>query len=199
MRTFILRARKGTTDAEYIDHLGTKHHVEVIAHTIANTFFISNQMREAVELYVILESTRDFPRTLRFYADPHLSFAGFHEQAILDVLRTALTEGANLLKDQSRSLSPGIDILGYGFEKLVKNLSQDHILYLLDKKGSDIREIEFDNHPVFILTDHLAMPKNTIKSLVRTGTKLLSLGPKRLFASQCVVLIHNELDRRLLI
>ncbi|HCD5132662.1 TPA: tRNA (pseudouridine(54)-N(1))-methyltransferase TrmY, partial [Vibrio parahaemolyticus] len=30
----------------------------------------------------------------------------------------------------------------------------------------------------------------------RLGTEKISLGPKMLFASQCVVLIHNELDIR---
>ncbi|MFT6909916.1 MAG: tRNA (pseudouridine54-N1)-methyltransferase [Oleiphilaceae bacterium] len=41
------------------------------------------------------------------------------------------------------------------------------------------------------------MPKKSFNSLKRLGTQHINLGPKMLFASQCVVLIHNELDMRL--
>ena len=38
------------------------------------------------------------------------------------------------------------------------------------------------------------MPKKSFNSLKRLGTEKISLGPTMLFASQCVVLINNELD-----
>ena len=40
------------------------------------------------------------------------------------------------------------------------------------------------------------MPKKVLPSLERMGARMLSLGPTMLFASQCVVLIHHELDQR---
>jgi tRNA (pseudouridine54-N1)-methyltransferase len=40
------------------------------------------------------------------------------------------------------------------------------------------------------------MPKNTLHGLERLGAQKVSLGSKMLFASQCVVLIHHELDQR---
>ena len=49
-------------------------------------------------------------------------------------------------------------------------------------------------NPCFLLTDHLPMPKKSFNSLERLGAERIALGPKMLFASQCVVLIHNELD-----
>jgi tRNA (pseudouridine54-N1)-methyltransferase len=42
------------------------------------------------------------------------------------------------------------------------------------------------------------MPKNAIRGLERLGATKLSLGPRMLFASQCVTLIHYELDQRAL-
>ena len=53
----------------------------------------------------------------------------------------------------------------------------------------------FSDNPCFLLTDHIPMPKKTFNSLERLGTKKISLGPKMLFASQCVVLIHHALDQ----
>jgi tRNA (pseudouridine54-N1)-methyltransferase len=38
------------------------------------------------------------------------------------------------------------------------------------------------------------MPKKVLPSLERLGAKQLSLGPTMLFASQCVLLIHHQLD-----
>ena len=39
------------------------------------------------------------------------------------------------------------------------------------------------------------MPKKTEKLLERIGAKKIKLGPKMLFASHCIVIVHNELDR----
>ncbi|NCO46791.1 MAG: tRNA (pseudouridine(54)-N(1))-methyltransferase TrmY, partial [Vibrio sp.] len=40
------------------------------------------------------------------------------------------------------------------------------------------------------------MPKKSWNSLKRLNTQKISLGPRMLFASQCIVLIQNELDIR---
>jgi tRNA (pseudouridine54-N1)-methyltransferase len=54
----------------------------------------------------------------------------------------------------------------------------------------------FGGNPCFLLTDHIPMPKKTFHTLERLGAKKITLGSKMLFASQCVVLIHHELDQR---
>ena len=76
----------------------------------------------------------------------------------------------------------------------MKDLAEDHQLYVMDKKGDSIRELDFGENPCFLLTDHIPMPKKTFNSLKRLGAEKISLGPRMLFASQCVVLIQNELD-----
>jgi tRNA (pseudouridine54-N1)-methyltransferase len=64
----------------------------------------------------------------------------------------------------------------------------------MDKKGDNIRELAFAENPCFLLTDHIPMPKKSYNSLKRLGAQKISLGPKMLFASQCIVLINNQLD-----
>jgi tRNA (pseudouridine54-N1)-methyltransferase len=64
----------------------------------------------------------------------------------------------------------------------------------MDRKGAPLRGKTLAGNACFILTDHLPMPKNSLKGLERLGAAKLSLGPKMLFASQCILLIHNELD-----
>lgn len=197
MRTFVIRARKGTVSADKVfSQIGSDEHFEIIAHTLANAFYYSNGMRSDVEVYVVLDSAPDFPRTLKFSSNNGLSFPGFHEHAILGVVASALARGSNVAKGETQIIESGIEICGFGFETLMKGLQEHSQAYILDKKGEDIRSIELESEGVFVLSDHLPMPKNNIKALERQGLVKISLGRKILFASQCVVLVHNELDRR---
>ncbi len=195
MRTFIIRARKGPTHWEKIRaNIGAKDHFEVVAHSVINAFFTSNDFREDVEVYIILESSEDFPRTIKLSGNEGLSIAGFHEEAVFELIEKALKDSQGLQKDETKIIAKGIQITGSGFEKCVRQRLESRPVYLLDRKGTDIRELAIEENPVFILSDHLAMPKNSIKGLKRHGLKTISLGKKMLFASQCVVIIHHELD-----
>lgn len=196
MRTFIIRARKGTTRWDQIrSSVGTRAHFEVVAHSVMNAFFVSNGFREEVEVYVVLDSSEDFPRTIKLSSTQGLSITGFHEEAILDLIEHALKASSTLKKDETQTIAPGLQISGFGFEKLVSSLLESRPVYFLEPKGDDIRTTELLPNPVFILSDHLAMPKNNIKSFKRRGLKSISLCKKMLFASQCIVLIHYEMDR----
>ncbi|EKD73019.1 MAG: hypothetical protein ACD_45C00483G0004 [uncultured bacterium] len=195
MRTFVIRARKGTTRSDRIrSSIGTKEHFEVVLHTIMNAFFVSNDFREAVEVYVVLDSSEDFPRTIKLTGNEGLSLDGFHENATLNVIEKALKNSSQLQKNETIVIAPGLKISGFGFEKLIQKLLETRTVYLLDRKGSDIRTTTLAANPVFVLSDHLAMPKNSMKGLKRHGIHLLSLCKKMLFASQCVTIIHYELD-----
>jgi tRNA (pseudouridine54-N1)-methyltransferase len=197
MRIFVMRARKATVNADKMHaQIGSKEHFEIIAHTLANAFYFSKGMRANIEVYIVLDSAADFPRTLKFSSKEGLSFPGFHENAILEVVYAALSQGHSINKDQIKILAPGITIYGFGFDVLMQKLQEQYPVYLLDKKGTDIRSVPFGQHGVFILSDHLPMPKNSIKVLIRRGLTKICLGPKMLFASQCIVLVHNELDRQ---
>jgi tRNA (pseudouridine54-N1)-methyltransferase len=196
MRTFIIRARKGTTRWERVkSSIGGREHLEVVAHAIMNAFFVSNGFRDNVEIYIVLDSSEDFPRTIKLSSDDGLSITGFHEEAALDLIEKALKDSQGLQKDETRVIAPGIQISGFGFEKLVRQLLETRSVYLLQPKGDDIRTTTPLVDPVFILSDHLAMPKNSVNGLKRHGLKTISFGKKMLFASQCVVLLHYEMDR----
>lgn len=196
LRTFIIRARKGSTSwAKLRSSVGGKEHFEVVAHSVINVFFLSNDFRSDVEVYVILDSSEDFPRTIKLSSAEGLSLRGFHEMAVLEIIEQALKIGQNLKKDETRTIAPGLSISGFGFERLVGNLLETRTVYLLEPKGDNIRDITLDADPVFILSDHLVMPKKSVKGFKRQGLKSISLGKTMLFASQCVVILNYEADR----
>ena len=99
-------------------------------------------------------------------------------------------------KDETRPVESGVTVRTVSFERLVQELAQDHQLFVMDRKGTPIRDQAFGGNPCFLLTDHIPMPKKTFNSLDRLGATRLTLGKTMLFASQCVVLIHYELDQR---
>ena len=78
----------------------------------------------------------------------------------------------------------------------MQQLAVDHQLFVMDPRGTPIRGQAFGDHPCFLLTDHIPMPAKTFHTLDRLGAARITLGPTMLFASQCVVLIHHELDQR---
>ena len=197
MRTFVLRARAAPTDSQkLLASVGSESHVEILAHTLMNAIFVAQSHREDVTVHLVLESSPDFSRAIRFDANAMQDVGGFHEQALLAKVAKALDASRGMGKDETRPVEPGIAVRTISFERLVAELAQDHQLFVMDRKGTPMREQAFEGAPCFLLTDHIPMPKNTLHGLERLGAKKISLGAKMLFASQCVVLIHHELDQR---
>jgi len=67
MRTFVLRARAAPTDSQaLLANIGREAHTEILAHALMNAIFVAQSHRPDVAVYLVLESTRDYSRTLRF-------------------------------------------------------------------------------------------------------------------------------------
>ncbi|MGI3091005.1 tRNA (pseudouridine(54)-N(1))-methyltransferase TrmY [Vibrio diabolicus] len=197
MRSFVLRARAApTTSKALLEGVGNEAHTEILAHTMMNTMFVAQSHREDVVIHLVLESTKDYSRTITIRSNDITNIGGFHESTLIAAVARALDASVGMGKEQLREVEPGITVRTVSFERLVQELAEDHQLYMLDKKGEFVRDTEIGENPCFLLTDHIPMPKKSFNSLKRLGTEKISLGPKMLFASQCVVLIHNELDIR---
>ena len=197
MRTFVLRARAAPTDSrKLLAAVGGEAHPEILAHTLMNAIFVAQSHRADVTVYLVLESTQDFSRTIRFDANAMHDIAGFDEHALLGKIAQALDASSGMAKEETRPVESGMTVRTVSFERLVKELAENHQLFVMDRKGTSIREQVFQGNPCFLLTDHIPMPKKTFHSLDRLGANKISLGSKMLFASQCVVVIHHELDQR---
>ncbi|HTM70333.1 MAG TPA: tRNA (pseudouridine(54)-N(1))-methyltransferase TrmY [Luteimonas sp.] len=197
MRTFVLRARAAPTDGQkLLAAVGQEAHTEILAHTLMNAIFVAQSHRPDVVVHLVLESTQDFSRTIRFDANAMHELGGFDERALLGKVAKALDTSRGMGKEEARPVESGVTVRTIAFERLVQELATDHQLFVMDRKGAPIREQPFGDNPCFLLTDHIPMPKKTFGSLERLGAKKITLGSKMLFASQCVVLIHHALDER---
>ncbi|MEJ2130099.1 MAG: tRNA (pseudouridine(54)-N(1))-methyltransferase TrmY, partial [Gammaproteobacteria bacterium] len=97
--------------------------------------------------------------------------------------------------EEERVSDRGVVVARRSFDALVKEASEEGVFHFLHRRGVDIRGTRFSRPAIFVLSDHLAMPRKSEQYMKRLGGVALSVGPKLLFAAQCIVLIHNELDR----
>jgi tRNA (pseudouridine54-N1)-methyltransferase len=196
MRTFVMRARAAPTDsARLLAGVGQEAHTEILAHTLMNAIFVAQSHRPDVVVYLVLESTQDFSRTVRFEVNAMHELTGFDERALLGKVAKALDVSRGMGKEEVRPVESGVTVRTVSFERLVQELAEDHQLFVMDRKGTAIGEQAFEGKPCFLLTDHIPMPKNTFHTLDRLGAKRITIGKTMLFASQCVLLIHHALDQ----
>ena len=176
MRVFVLRARSAPTDgAQLLAAVGKEAHTEILAHTLMNAIFVAQSHRPDVVVHLVLESTPDYSRAIRFDANAMRDIGGFHEQALLGKIARALDASRGMGKEESRAVGPGITVRTLGFEKLVQELAQDHRLFVMDPKGEPLRGKPIASNPCFILTDHLPMPKKSSSTLERLGAAMAQL------------------------
>jgi tRNA (pseudouridine54-N1)-methyltransferase len=72
----------------------------------------------------------------------------------------------------------------------------DKKLVYLHPEGVDLRKYKFPEKFIAIIGDHKGLPKQTEKLLDRLNAERISLGKVEYLASHCIVILHNELDRR---
>lgn len=93
----------------------------------------------------------------------------------------------------SGSEHPGISISRESFESLLKEKSEEAEILVLEEGGRRISEIELRKRPVFVLGDHVGLPKKVEKFALRYGQKV-SLGKQKYLAASCITILNYLLD-----
>lgn len=196
MREFILRALKGRTTEFNVNNLPASGRMDLVCRCVSSALFISNDLRRDTVIHVVLDGPSDPPKTISFFGS-ELKGMEFDEKNIAEHINDALKKGEGLKLNEERDLGNGIKISKKSFEALVKEkFNEKKQLFYLHDKGKDIREIKFKKDVVFVFGDYIGMPRKTEGLLNRYKAERVSLGPKMLFASHCIVVVNNELDRK---
>ena len=197
MREFILRARKAPSTADFdLGDLSRSGHMEIVAHCLVDALFYSRRIRAQTIFHLVLEGPTDPPKTIRFESEGLGSLGGLDDRSVCAAIQQALQAGRRLGRDQEIEATAGIFVAKRSFESLVRAQCARAPLYYLQPKGTDIRTAQLQEPASFVFTDHLSMPSKSDRFLERLGARPLSVGPRTLLASQCIVLVHNEMDRR---
>jgi tRNA (pseudouridine54-N1)-methyltransferase len=195
MREFIYYSKSAVTAGNLIkDNLMKAGRMDIVCNVIIAAFFTSNACREDVKFHMIFDGPPHAPRHLVLESNKDLSISKKNVAGLIKkmLFKSPTTEG--LLE-----ILPGASIEKMSFEHLVKNLDKEgKDVLLLSGKGRDVREIDLEmdksKNSVFIIGDHEGFPSEKKKFLKKIDG--VSVGPKVLFASQVITILHNEMDRK---
>lgn len=193
MREFIYFSKRARTSGNFnVNELMKAGRMDIAIHSLIQGIFLSHGFRKDVIFHFVFYGMPDPPKHI--------------EICVKDETPVSKKDVANLIKkilykykhNKKAEVLPGCFIEKKSLLNVVEELLNNNCeIFLLDKKGQDIRNIDNKDlkAPVFILGDHEGLPKKELKRLKKIAT-LISVGPKTYFASQVVAVVNNELDKR---
>jgi len=183
MREFILYSRMGRTDSKW-RNLHDAGRLDIVYECVVASLFLSHGVRKNIIFHAILNGPPKPPL--------HIEVNGKN----LYNIRTDQETWTQILKKAlSGKEHPGIKLSKTSFESLVKIKAENAKIYVLEEGGKDFSEAEIGENPVFILGDHVGLPKKCEVFALRYGEKI-SLGEKPYLAATCITILNYLLDRR---
>ncbi|MEA3248277.1 MAG: tRNA (pseudouridine(54)-N(1))-methyltransferase TrmY [Nanoarchaeota archaeon] len=191
MREFIYYSKSAVTSGNLIkDDLKKAGRMDIVCNVIISVFFISNEMRDDVRFHLIFDGPPSAPRHLVLESNKEMPIS---KKNVAGLIKRMLYKSPD--KEGLLEIFPGASIERKSFEKVVKGLdAEGKNVLLLDGKGGDLREFDLKCNEVFIIGDHEGFPSDKKKFLKKIDK--VSVGPKVLFASQVITVLHNEIDRQ---
>ncbi len=191
MREFIYYSKSAVTAGNLIkDNLMKAGRMDIVCNVIISAFFTSNEMRDDVKFHLIFDGPPQAPRHLVLESNEEMPISKKNVAGLIKRMLYKSPDSEGLLE-----VFPGALIEKKSFEHLVKELdSEGKDVLLLDGKGKDIREFKLKGNEVFIIGDHEGFPSDKKKFLKKIDK--VSVGPRTLFASQVITILHNEVDRK---
>jgi tRNA (pseudouridine54-N1)-methyltransferase len=183
LHEFVLYSRKGRTDSRFTN-LRDAGRLDVVHECIVASLFLSHGIRRNVIFHALLSGAPSPPL--------HLKIDGA-------TLRDARTEQENwkeiLRKVLSGKRHPGISVEKTSFEALLKMKANEAPIYVLEEGGKDVIEVDLRENPVFVLGDHIGLPRKAEGFALRYGEKV-SLGKTPYLAASCITVLNYLLDRK---
>ena len=149
--------------------------------------FLSRSVREDVKFHFIFYGMPDPPKHIEIQVkqDKGMPETGVKVQS-LDISKKDI---AGLLKKilykykkgEKREVLSGCFIEKKSLLKVIGELAKENQIFLLDRKGEDLRKVKIKKNCAFILGDHDGLPKKELKRLKKITTPV-SVGPKIYFA-----------------
>jgi len=183
LREFILYSRLGRTDANWTT-LHDAGRLDIVYECAVASLFLSHGIRKNVTFHTLLNGPPKPPL--------HLKIDG---ETLHDVRTDQETWKQILKKVLAGKTHPGITTHKTSFEALLKDKAGEAQIYVLEEDGKDISDVEIGDNSLFVLGDHVGLPKKVESFALRYGKKL-SLGKKPYLAASCITILNYHLDRK---
>jgi tRNA (pseudouridine54-N1)-methyltransferase len=180
-REFILFSRLGRTNTLF-SNLHDAGRLDIVYECIVTSLFLSHGIRRDVTFHAVLNGPPNPPR--------HIQIDG---STVYDVRTDVDTWQQILRKVIAGRPHPGISMDKSSFEALLKTEAQTRKVYVLEEGGKDVKEIQIKENAVFVLGDHVGLPKKAETFALRYGEKI-SLGKQPYLAASCITIINYLLD-----
>jgi tRNA (pseudouridine54-N1)-methyltransferase len=207
MRHFIYFSNSAVTSgnalSRYSDgELMKAGRMDIAIHSFIQGMFLSHALRENVVFHFVFYGMPDPPKHIEIRAKTNKGIPETgSEVGSLDISKKDV---GNLLKKilykykegKKTEVFAGCFVEKKSLFNVIEELRKEgNEIYILDKKGEDIRKAEISEDCVFVLGDHDGLPKKELKRL-KSYCKPVSVGNLMYFASQTVAVVNNELDYR---
>jgi tRNA (pseudouridine54-N1)-methyltransferase len=183
MREFLLYSRQGRTDIHWTN-LHDAGRLDIVHECIVTSLFLSHGIRRNVTFHAILNGPPTPPM--------HLQING---EKLFDVRTDMETWQTILQKTLNHKPHPGITADKTGFETLLKTKAENSTIYILEEDGNPIETTEIAENPLFVLGDHVGLPKKAECFALRYGEKI-SLGKTPYLAASCITILNYQLDKK---
>jgi len=182
MREFILYSRKGRTDARFRS-LRDAGRLDVVHECIVASLFLSHGIRRNTVFHAFLYGPPSPPLHMKIDGAT-VKNVRTDQQSWEEIFRKVLSGRAH----------PGITVEKRSFESILRELSSDASIFVLEEGGMDVFDVDLGGHPVFVLGDHIGLPRKVEKLVLRYGEKI-SLGKQPYLAASCITILNYLLDR----
>lgn len=164
--------------------------MDIAIHSVIAGFFLSHDLRKDVKMHLVFYGMPDPPKHIEIEIKPELNISKKDVANLIKKILYKYKEG------ERKEVLPGCFVEKKSLFKVIEDLIEEgNEVYVLDKKGEDIRKTKISKNCAFILGDHDGLPDKELKRLKKMVVPL-SVGPKMYFASQVVAIVNNELDRK---
>ncbi len=160
MREFFYFSQSARTSGNFdTNDLMKAGRMDIAIHSFIQGVFLSHGFRKDMKFHFVFYGQPDPPKHI--------------EIQVKDELEISKKDVGNLIKKilykykpgEKKEILPGCFIEKKSFLKVVEELKKEgKEIFLLDKKGEDIRKTKIGKKCVFILGDHEGLPKKELKS-----------------------------------
>ena len=192
MRQFVYFSKSAVTSGNALSegNLMKAGRMDIVIHTIISAFFLSHDIRKDVKMHLVFYGMPDPPKHIEIEVKPELTIS---KKDVANLIRKILYK---YRAGEKREVLPGCSIEKKSFYNVIEELmEQGNEVYILDKKGKDLRDVKISKNCVFVLGDQDGLPEKEFKRLKKMAIPL-SIGQKTYFASHGVAVVNNELDRK---
>ncbi len=182
MREFLIYLRKARTKGDF-SSLASAGRLDIFHQCIVQAVYKAHKRRFDVKIHGVLHGAPEPVKHIEISGE-QISGVSIDEQSWCNVLRKVL----------SGKTHQGITVDRKSMQEIVREkYAQGYKIFVLEEKGKLAFEEDLTGNVLFVLGDHIGLPKNDERFVLRYGKKI-SLGKQPYLASTCIAILNFIID-----